>query len=145
MSYTQNKDSITLAKPWILPVVIMTGLVSAWAAPWTFGDSSMGRILSVLIPLIAQSALSATTSILAFLGKELWLPFLIATFAISGINSLGFSLGLWGVQLPGAQRIVLFIAFFSLIPTFIWGRKNVNYHVVGDVPTWNAENSHDEW
>lgn len=145
MNSRQNKESITLAKPWILPVVILTGLVSAWAAPWTFGNASMATILSVLIPLLAQSTLSATTAILAFLGKEVWLPLLIGLFVMSGINSLGFGVGLWGVELPGTQKIFLFLAFLGIIPTFIWGRKKVNYHVTGDVPTWNVENSHDEW
>ena len=140
-----QKATFILAKPWILPFVIMTGLVSAWAAPWSFGDASTARILSVLIPLIIQSILSAVTAILAFLGKEAWLALLIATFVITGINAFGFSLGLWGVQLPGTQKLFLILSFISLIPTFIWGRKNVNFQVTGDVPTWNAENPHSDW
>ena len=144
-SHNSGKWSTTLAKPWILPFVILAGLASAWAAPWDFGDSSTFRILSVLVPLIAQSILSAVTAIIAFLGKEAWLPLLIVTFIVSLINGIGFSVGLWGAKLPTTQNVVLILTSVALIPTFVWGRKLVNYQVNSDVPTWNAENPHSDW
>ena len=144
-SHSSGNGSFTLAKPWILPVVILTGLASAWAAPWTFGDSSAFRVFSVLAPLILQSILSAVTAVLAFLGKKIWFNLLIATFIISVLNGLGFLLGLWGVKLPTTQGIVLVLTSLSIVPTFIWGRKQVNYQIDSDIPTWNAENSHNDW
>ena len=144
MSTNSNKP-FTLAKPWILPIIIVVGLASAWAAPWTFGDATYFQIAQVLVPLIIQSVLSAATAILAFLGKPIWLGLMIATFAISFANSINFSTGIFGVSLPATQNVVLFITSLTLIPAFIWGRKIVSYHVTSDIPTWNAENTSSDW
>jgi hypothetical protein len=143
---TTNKDKpFTLAKPWILPIIIIVGLASAWAAPWTFGNASTFQIFQILVPLIIQSALSAVTAILAFLGKQIWLGLMIATFAISLANAINFSTGIFGVSLPTTQNIILFLTSLTLIPAFIWGLKKVSYNVTSDVPTWNAENNHSDW
>ena len=132
MSQNGAGKPFTLAKPWILPFIIVSGLAAAWAAPWSF-------------PLVIQAALSAVTAILAFLGKPAWLGLLIGTFSLALINGFGFTLGIWGAKLPTTQNIVLIITALALIPTFIWGRKQVNYQVPTDVPTWNAENPHSDW
>jgi hypothetical protein len=141
-----NKDKpFTLAKPWILPLIILAGLASAWAAPWTFTNASFFQISKIIVPLLIQSVLSAATAILAFLGKPVWLGLMIATFAISLANSINFSTGIFGVHLPATQNFVLFLTALALIPAFIWGRKQVNYNVTSDVPTWNAENNQSDW
>jgi hypothetical protein len=144
MSTNTNKP-FTLAKPWILPIIIVVGLASAWAAPWTFGDASAFQVSKVLVPLIIQSALSAVTAIFAFLGKPVWLGLMIATFAIAFANGINFSTGIFGVTLPATQNFVLVITSLTLIPAFIWGRKSVSYQVNSDVPTWNAENTSTDW
>jgi hypothetical protein len=140
-----HEKPFTLAKPWILPIIIVVGLASAWAAPWTFGDASFLQISKIIVPLVIQSALSAVTAILAFLGKPVWLGLMIATFAIALANGINFSTGIFGVSLPATQNIVLILAALSLVPAFIWGRKSVNYQVDSDVPTWNAENGSTDW
>ena len=145
MSQNNPNKPFTLAKPWVLPFIIISGLAAAWAAPWSFGDASYLQISKVIIPLVIQSALSAVTAVLAFLGKSAWLGLLIGTFSLSLFNGLGFSVGLWGATLPTTQNIVLIITALALIPTFIWGRKQVNYQVESDVPTWNTENPHSDW
>ena len=140
-----HEKPFTLAKPWILPIIIVVGLASAWAAPWTFGDASFFQISKIIVPLVIQSALSAVTAILAFLGKPVWLGLMIATFAIALANGINFSTGIFGVSLPATQNIVLILTALSLIPAFIWGRKSVNYQINSDVPTWNAENGSADW
>jgi len=145
MSQNGAGKPFTLAKPWILPFIIVSGLAAAWAAPWSFGDLSYLDISKVIVPLVIQAALSAVTAILAFLGKPAWLGLLIGTFSLALINGFGFTLGVWGAKLPTTQNIVLIITALALIPTFIWGRKQVNYQVPSDVPTWNAENPHSDW
>jgi hypothetical protein len=145
MSQSNQAKPFTLAKPWILPFIIVSGLAAAWAAPWTFGDASYLQISKIIVPLVIQSALSAVTAILAFLGKPAWLGLLVGTFSLALVNGFSFSVGLWGAKLPTTQNIVLLITSIALIPTFIWGRKQVNYQVVSDVPTWNAENPHSDW
>ena len=79
-----TKESRTvLAKPWILPLVIISGLAAAWAAPWTFGsDTSISFIAKTLAPLIIQVVISSLCAIFAFLGKPVWLPFLFASIGI---------------------------------------------------------------
>jgi hypothetical protein len=145
MSQTGAGKPFTLAKPWILPFIIVSGLAAAWAAPWTFGDASFFKVSKVVVPLVVQAVLSAVTAILAFLGKPAWLGLLIGTFALALINGFGFTIGIWGAKLPTTQNIVLILTAISLIPTFIWGRKQVSYQIPSDVPTWNTENTHNDW
>jgi hypothetical protein len=145
MSQTGAEKPFTLAKPWILPFIIVSGLAAAWAAPWTFGDASFFEVSKVVVPLVVQAVLSAVTAILAFLGKPAWLGLLIGTFALALINGFGFTIGIWGAKLPTTQNIVLILTAISLIPTFIWGRKQVSYQIPSDVPTWNTENTHNDW
>jgi len=145
MSQTGAGKPFTLAKPWILPFIIVSGLAAAWAAPWTFGDASFFEVSKVVVPLVVQAVLSAITAILAFLGKPAWLGLLIGTFALALINGFGFTIGIWGAKLPTTQNIVLILTAISLIPTFIWGRKQVSYQIPSDVPTWNTENTHNDW
>jgi hypothetical protein len=145
MSQTGAGKPFTLAKPWILPFIIVSGLAAAWAAPWTFGDASFFEVSKVVVPLLVQAVLSAVTAILAFLGKPAWLGLLIGTFALALINGFGFTIGIWGAKLPTTQNIVLILTAISLIPTFIWGRKQVSYQIPSDVPTWNTENTHNDW
>jgi hypothetical protein len=145
MSQTGAGKPFTLAKPWILPFIIVSGLAAAWAAPWTFGDASFFEVSKVVVPLVVQAVLSAVTAILAFLGKPAWLGLLIGTFALALINGFGFTIGIWGAKLPTTQNIVLILTAISLIPTFIWGRKQVSYQIPSDVPTWNTENTHNDW
>ena len=145
MSQTGAVKPFTLAKPWILPFIIVSGLAAAWAAPWTFGDASFFEVSKVVVPLVVQAVLSAVTAILAFLGKPAWLGLLIGTFALALINGFGFTIGIWGAKLPTTQNIVLILTAISLIPTFIWGRKQVSYQIPSDVPTWNTENTHNDW
>ena len=112
MSYYEPSKGVrtTLAKPWILPFIIVTGLAAAWAAPWTFGDgTSAAFIFRTLVPLIIQVVISSLCAVLAFLGKQAWLPLLIATIAVSILNALSFSFGLFGVQFGTAQAVVLCI------------------------------------
>ena len=143
--HAMGGKTIFLARAWILPIIIFCGLSAAWAAPWSFGNASLFQISKVITPLLAQAALSGITSILAYRGKAAWLGLLIGTFAISLLNGVGFTLGIWGVQLPLTQNIVLILAAFALIPTLIWGRKSLNYEVQTDVPTWSIENSDSDW
>jgi hypothetical protein len=145
MNKPGKSESFTLAKPWILPIVIIVGLASAWAAPWTFTNASYFQISKIIVPLLVQSGLSASTAILAFLGKPAWLGLMIATFAIALANSFNFATGIFGVRLPATQNFVLFLTALALIPAFIWGRKQVNYNVTSDIPTWNTENNQSDW
>jgi len=145
MSQFSQVKPFTLAQPWILPFIIVSGLAAAWAAPWTFGDSSYVQISIIIVPLIVQAVLSAVTAILAFLGKQAWLGLLIGTFSLALINGFVFSTGIFGVKLPLTQDIVLVVTALALIPTLIWGRKQVNYQIPTDVPTWNVENPHNDW
>ena len=130
MARNTNADRI-LAQPWILPIVIVSGLASAYAIPWNYTNVSAVEILTTLIPLIAQFALACLTSVFAFLGKSAWLGFLIATISVSIINALLYGLNFWGVQLPNLPKILLFITALSLVPTLIWGRKRVQYSQPG--------------
>lgn len=136
----------TLARPWILPFIIVSGLAAAWAAPWTFADgTSATYIFRTLVPLIIQAVISSLCAVLAFLGKQAWLPLLIATIGVSVINALSFSFGLFGVQFGTAQAVVLFLVALALIPTVIWGRKVVDYSVTSDMPTFNTDPNNDNW
>ena len=145
MSELNTARPFTLAKPWILPFIITSGLAAAWALPWSFGDAELLQISKVIVPLAVQSILSAFTAVFAFLGKPAWLRLLMGTFVLALINGLGFSVGLWGAQLPTTQNIFLIITALALIPTFIWGRNQVNYQVASDAPTWNVENPQSDW
>lgn len=135
-----------LARPWILPFVIITGLAAAWAAPWTFADGTpVSFIFKTLVPLLIQAIISSVCAILAFLGKPSWLPLLIATISISFINALSFGFGIFDVKFGTAQTIVLFLVAVALVPTVIWGRNVVDYAVTTDMPTFNADPSKDIW
>ena len=105
MSALNTAGSFTLAKPWILPFIITSGLAAAWALPWSFGDAELLQISKVIVPLAVQSILSAFTAVFAFLGKPAWFGLLMGTFVLALINGLGFSVGLWGAQLPTTQNI----------------------------------------
>jgi len=142
-----NKSSkATLARPWILPFVIVTGLAAAWAAPWTFADGTpVSFIFKTLVPLLIQAVISSVCAILAFLGKPSWLPLLIATISISFINAISFGFGIFDVKFGTAQTIVLFLVAVALVPTVIWGRNVVDYAVTTDMPTFNADPSNDNW
>lgn len=142
-----NKSTkATLARPWILPFVIVTGLAAAWAAPWTFADGTpVSFIFKTLVPLLIQAVISSVCAILAFLGKPSWLPLLIATITVSFINAISFGFGIFDVKFGTAQIIVLALVAIALVPTVIWGRNVVDYSVSTDMPTFNADPSHDNW
>lgn len=142
-----NKSTkATLARPWILPFVIVTGLAAAWAAPWTFADGTpVSFIFKTFVPLLIQAVISSVCAILAFLGKPSWLPLLIATISISFINAISFGFGIFDVKFGTAQTIVLFLVAVALVPTVIWGRNVVDYAVTTDMPTFNADPSNDNW
>jgi hypothetical protein len=141
-----NSTKATLARPWILPFVIVTGLAAAWAAPWTFVDGTpISFIFKTLVPLLIQAIISSICAILAFLGKPSWLPLLIATITISFINAVSFGFGIFDVKFGTAQTIVMALVAIALIPTVIWGRNVVDYAVTTDMPTFNADPSHDNW
>jgi hypothetical protein len=142
-----NKSTrATLARPWILPFVIITGLAAAWAAPWTFADGTpVSFIFKTLVPLLIQAIISSVCAILAFLGKPSWLPLLTATISISFINAISFGFGIFDVKFGTAQIIVLSLVAIALVPTVIWGRNVVDYAVNTDMPTFSADPSHDNW
>ena len=141
-----SSTKTTLARPWILPFVIVTGLAAAWAAPWTFADGTpISFIFKTLVPLLIQAIISSICAILAFLGKPSWLPLLIATITISFINAVSFGFGIFDVKFGTAQTIVMALVAVALIPTVIWGRNVVDYAVTTDMPTFNADPSHDNW
>ena len=142
-----NKSTkATLARPWILPFVIVTGLAAAWAAPWTFADGTpVSFIFKTLFPLLIHAIISSVCAILAFLGKPSWLPLLIATITVSFVNAISFGFGIFDVKFGTAQIIVLTLVAIALVPTVIWGRNVVDYAVNTDMPTFNADPSHDNW
>jgi hypothetical protein len=131
MSNNKNADRI-LAQPWILPLVIVSGLASAYAIPWNYTNVSSVEIITTLIPLITQFALACLTSVFAFLGKSSWLGLLIGTVSLSMINSMLYGLNFWGVQLPALPKVLLLITALSLVPALIWGRKRVQYSAPGN-------------
>ena len=146
MSTHGYTNKTTLAKPWILPLSSVAGLAAAWAAPWTFTEGTpVSFIGKTLVPLLAQAIVSSLCSIFAFLGKPAWLPLLFVTIGISFINALGFLIGIWGVKFQIMQSLVLLLVALALVPTAIWGRKVVDYTVTTDMPTFNADPSHDNW
>lgn len=146
-AFESNKNSrTTLARPWILPFIIVAGLAAAWAAPWTFADGTPpSYIFKTLVPLIAQAVNSSVCAILAFLGKPSWLPLLVATITISFINAISFGFGIFDVKFGTAQIIVLAVVAIALVPTVIWGRNVVDYAVSTDMPTFNTDPSRDDW
>lgn len=126
-----NYGNRTLAKPWILPVVIISGLASAYAIPWNYNDVPAFAVLTTLLPLIAQFALACVTSVTAFLGKSVWLVFLGVTTGLAFLNATLFGLNLWGVAMPTLPKILLALTSIGLIPCLIWGRKQVQYSPPG--------------
>jgi hypothetical protein len=143
---SSKSTKATLARPWILPFVIVTGLAAAWAAPWTFADGTpVSFIFKTLVPLLIQAIISSVCAILAFLGKPSWLPLLIATITVSFVNAISFGFGIFDVKFGTAQIIVLALVAIALVPTVIWGRNVVDYAVNTDMPTFNADPSHDNW
>lgn len=142
-----TKESRTvLARPWILPLVIISGLSAAWAAPWTFSsDTSISFIAKTMAPLLIQVVVSSACAIFAFLGKPVWLPLLFVSIGIAFLDAIGFMIGLWGVKFNTTQAVVLLITAMALIPTAIWGRKVVDFSVTTDMPTFNTDPKHDDW
>lgn len=142
----KKSTKATLARPWILPFVIVTGLAAAWAAPWTFADGTpVSFIFKTLVPLLIQAIISSICAILAFLGKPSWLPLLVATITVSFINAISFGFGIFDVKFGTAQTIVLTIVAIALVPTVIWGRNVLDYAVSTDMPTFNADPNNDNW
>jgi hypothetical protein len=131
MSNSTQRDRI-LAQPWILPIVIASGLASAYAIPWNYTNVATVEILTTLIPLMAQFVLAGLTAVFAFLGKSSWLGFLIGTLSLSLINALLFGFNFWGVLLPALPKGLLFITATALVPALIWGRKKVTYSPPGN-------------
>lgn len=117
----------TLAQSWILPIVIISGLASAYAIPWNYTNVSAFDIAATLVPLIAQFALACTTSVFAFQGKSAWLGLMIATTILTLGNALLYGVNFWGVQLPNLPKALIVITALSLIPALIWGKKTVQY------------------
>jgi hypothetical protein len=141
-----KESQTTLAKPWILPLVIISGLSAAWAAPWTFSSgTSISFIAKTIAPLLIQALVSSACAIFAFLGKPVWLPLLFTSLGVAFLNALGFMVGLWGVTMRPTQVVVLLITAIALIPTAIWGRKIVDFSVTTDMPTFNADPTNDNW
>lgn len=114
-----------LARPWTLPLTIASGLAAAYAIPWDFQNNTGFVIFTTLVPLMAHAVLSAVTAVMAFMGKSSWLPLQISTTVIAFINSLGFSIGIWDVKLPGLPVTLLWISTLPLIAILIWGRKEI--------------------
>lgn len=141
MSKSRTGDRI-LAQPWILPIVIVSGLASAYAIPWNYTNVRTVEILTTLIPLIAQFALACLTSVFAFLGKSSWLGLLIGTVSVSIVNALLYGLNFWGVQLPNLPKVLLFLTAVALVPTLIWGRRRVQYSAPGE-STFESTNGSD--
>lgn len=116
---------MNLARPWILPVVIVSGLSATYAIPWNFPNIDSYFIFSTVVPLLAQAVLCGVSSVLAFMGKEAWWPIQITTTVTAFINSIGFWIGIWGVRLPGLPLTLLILSTIGLFPALIWGRKKV--------------------
>lgn len=142
-----NKNfKTTLARPWILPFIIVAGLAAAWAAPWTFADGTPpSYIFRTLAPLVAQAIISSVCAILAFLGKPSWLPLLIATISVSILNAFSFAFGLFGVEFETTQAVVLMVVALVLIPTAIWGRNVVDYSSPTDMTAFKTDTNQDNW
>lgn len=136
----------TLARPWILPFIIVAGLAAAWAAPWTFAEGTPPSfIFRTFVPLIAQAVIGSLCAVLAFLGKPSWLPLLIATISVSTLNAFSFAFGLFGVRFETTQAVVLIIVALALVPTAIWGRNIVDYSSATDVTTFSTDSDKDNW
>lgn len=115
-----------LAKSWTLPISIMSGLTATYAIPWNFNDVDGYLVFTTIVPLLAHAILAATSAVLAFMGKQSWLPIQISVTAVAVVNCCGFSLGIWGVELPTLPLTLLVITTLGLIPVLIWGRKLVS-------------------
>ena len=141
-----KESQTTLARPWILPLVIISGLSAAWAAPWTFSSGTpISFIAKTLAPLLVQVVISSLCAIFAFLGKPVWLPLLYASIGIAFLNAIGFMVGIWGVTMNTTQAVVLLIAAVALVPTAIWGRKVIDFSITTDMPTFNSDPTNDNW
>jgi len=134
---------LNLAKPWILPVVIVSGLSATYAIPWNFPNIDGYFIFSTVVPLLAQAILCGVSSVLAFMGKEAWWPIQITTTVIASINSLGFWVGIWGVQLPALPLTLLILSTIGLYPALVWGRKKVD--TGGSAPATDIRPQSTEW
>ncbi len=140
----QGFSDKTLAQAWILPLIIASGLASAYAIPWNYQNVSAFAIATTILPLISQFVLACLTSVFAFLGKQVWLSLLIATVAVSALNSISFGLDFWGVGLPRLPKILILLTSLSLIPTLIWGRKRAKYSPPNSV-TFDSSGDASDW
>jgi hypothetical protein len=122
-----NFENKTLAQPWILPIIITSGLASAYAIPWNYTNVPAFDVATTVLPLIGQFVLASLTAVFAFQGKSVWLSLLIATVSLSIVNLILFALDFWGVGLPALPKVLLVITGIALIPALIWGRKKVRY------------------
>lgn len=134
---------MNLARPWILPLVIFSGLSATYAIPWNFSNIDGYFIFSTIVPLLAQAILCGVSSVLAFMGKEAWWPIQITTTVIASINALGFSVAIWGVKLPGLPITLLILSTIGLYPTLIWGRKKLER--VESAPVTDVRTEPKDW
>jgi hypothetical protein len=122
---------VNIARPWILPITIISGLSATYAIPWNFPNIDGYFIFSTIVPLLSQAGLCGACSVLAFMGKKTWWPIQITTTVLASVNSLGFWVGIWGVQLPVLPLSLLILSTIALYPALIWGRKRTE--VEGDL------------
>lgn len=132
-----------LARPWTLPLTIASGLAAAYAIPWNFQGNTGYVIFTTLVPLLTHASLSAVTTVMAFLGKSSWLTLQISTTVIAFVNSIGFSFGIWGVNLPNTPVALLWLSTLPLITIFIWGRKEISSNPRTDYTQPSADQG--EW
>ena len=131
-----------IAKPWTLPISIMSGLTATYAIPWNFQNVDGYLIFTTVVPLLAQAVLAGIASVLAFLGKKSWFGIQIATVAVASVNCFAFSIGIWGVELPTLPKILLVVTTLAMVPALIWGRKKIIESPLNDVrqPTSDTTN-----
>lgn len=130
-----------LAKPWTLPISIMSGLTATYAIPWNFENVDGYLIFTTVMPLLVQAILAGTAAVLAFLGKRYWFGVQIATLVMAVINTFAFSLGIWGVDLPTLPTILLMITTVGLVPVLIWGKKLATPITVSDFQSPKTDTS----
>jgi hypothetical protein len=119
-------DKTVIAKPWTLPIIILSGLSASYAIPWNHGpEVSLFRFIFLISPFLIQAGLSAVTAVFAFLGKKAWLGLLSSLLIIALINLSGALFKLWGFAMPGLPIFLLFVTTFALIGAIIWGRKDL--------------------
>ena len=119
-----------LAKPWVLPITIMSGLTATYAIPWNFESYDGYVIFTTISPLVTQALLAAVSAVLAFQGKSAWFSIQVLTTVVASTNSLAFTLGLWGSELPGLPKILLVVSSLALIPAIIFGHKKISESIV---------------